>query len=406
MERKKILFLAEAVTLAHVGRPLALAQTLDRRYYDVHFACAAGYEMFFKGSNLSSWTVHSISSERFLAALAAGRPVYDAATLQQYVQDDLRVLQAVRPDVVVGDFRLSLSVSARRAGVPYVALINAYWSPYVRQHYQVPAIGLARALPIALADPLFRLVQPLAFALHSMPLNQVRRSYRLPSLGHDLRRIYTDADYVLYSDIPEMFPAHDLPDTHSYLGPVTWSPPTPLPAWWDAMAAEPPVIYLTLGSSGQGALLPQILRALAPMPVQVIAATAGQVDPGPLPDNARAADYLPGEEAARRARLVICNGGSPTSQQALAAGVPVLGIAGNLDQYLNMQGVVSAGAGVLLRSDRLNEEQLRARVMELVDEPATRAAAGRMALLFGSYDIGERFRKVLARAAGEGGRKE
>jgi UDP:flavonoid glycosyltransferase YjiC (YdhE family) len=405
MERKKILFLAEAVTLAHVGRPLALAQTLDRRHYDVHFACAAGYEMFFKGSSLSTWTVHSISSERFLAALAAGRPVYDTATLRQYVKDDLRVLEAVRPDVVVGDFRLSLSVSARLAGVPYVALINAYWSPYVRQHYQVPAIALARALPIALADPLFRLVQPLAFALHSIPLNQVRRSYRLPSLGHDLRRIYTDADFVLYSDIPEMFPAHGLPDTHAYLGPVTWSPPTPLPAWWDAMTTEPPVIYVTLGSSGQGALLPRILRALAPLPVQAIAATAGQVDPGQLPDNARAAAYLPGEEAARRARLVICNGGSPTCQQALAAGVPVLGIAGNLDQYLNMHGVVSVGAGALLRSDRLNEEQLRDKVVALLEAPPTRAAAGRMALLFEVYDAGERFRKMLLRAGGEGGRK-
>ena len=224
----------------------------------------------------------------------------------------------------------------------------------------------------------------------------MRRSYRLPSLGHDLRRIYTDADHVLYSDVPEMFPAHDLPDTHSYLGPVTWSPPTPPPAWWDAMAADAPIIYLTLGSSGQGALLPRILRALAPMPVRVIAATAGQVDPGPLPDNARAAAYLPGEEAARRARLVICNGGSPTSQQALAAGVPVLGIAGNLDQYLNMQGVVAAGAGALLRSDRLNPELLRAKVVELLEEPAARAAAGRMAQLFDGYDIGERWPSYFA----------
>jgi UDP:flavonoid glycosyltransferase YjiC (YdhE family) len=78
-----------------------------------------------------------------------------------------------------------------------------------------------------------------------------------------------------------------------------------------------------------------------------------------LPDNVHIADYLPGEQAAQRSRLVICNGGSPTSQQALAAGVPVLGIAGNLDQYLNMAGVVRSGAGMLLRSDRLAEEALR-----------------------------------------------
>ena len=398
MERKTILFVAEAVTLAHVGRPLALAETLTRERYDVHIACAPGYEMFFKGSTVRSWQIGSISSARFLAALAAGKPVYDAATLRRYVEDDLRVLRAVRPDVVIGDFRLSLSISARLAGVPYVGVINAYWSPYVRQHYRVPAIGLSRALPIAIADPLFKLARPLAFALHSVPLNQVRRAYQLPSLGHDLRRVYTDADHVLYSDIPEMFPATNLPSTHCYLGPVTWSPPTGLPAWWDDLPAGRPIVYVTLGSSGQGELLPRVLQALAPLPVNVIAATAGNVAMGGMgatPPNAHVAAYLPGIEAARRSSLVICNGGSPTSQQALGACVPVLGIAGNLDQYLNMHGVVASGAGALLRSDRLNEEALRRTAIDLLEQPGAKACARKVAEQFVRYDAGARLASLL-----------
>lgn len=396
MERKKILFVAEAVTLAHVGRPLALAQMLDRQRYDVHLACAPGYEVFFKGSNVHHWTLNSIASAQFLAALARGKPVYDAATLAQYVLDDLRLLQAVRPDVVVGDFRLSLSVSARLAQVPYVGVINAYWSPYVAQRYRVPAIALSRLLPIPLADTLFNLVRPAAFALHSMPLNRVRRAYQLPSLGHDLRRIYTDADHILYADTPEMFPAHDLPVTHSYLGPVMWSPPTGLPSWWDALPRGRDIVYVTLGSSGQGALLPKMLQALAPLPLTVIAATAGNSDPGLLPDNAHVANYLPGELAAQRARLVICNGGSPTSQQALAAGVPVLGIAGNLDQYLNMDGVLRTGAGALLRSDRLTARQVSTATLRLLEAPAAHDAAQRVAQQFQRYDAGARLSGVLA----------
>lgn len=396
MERKKILLVAEAVTLAHVGRPLALARTLDRQRYEVHLACAPGYDMFIKGSDVTSWPLHSIASARFLAALAAGKPVYDAQTLSAYVLDDMRLLQALRPDVVIGDFRLSLSVSARLAEVPYVSVINAYWSPYVQQRYRVPALPLARVLPIPLAERLFALVRPLAFALHSRPLNGVRRAYHLPSLGHDLRRIYTDADHVLYADIPEMFPAYDLPMTHSYLGPVTWSPPTDPPPWWDALPDGRDIVYVTLGSSGQGALLPKVLQALAPLPLTVIAATAGTITPGLLPDNARVATYLPGEQAARRAQLVICNGGSPTSQQALAAGVPVLGVAGNLDQYLNMDGVLRTGAGALLRSDRLVEEQLRATALRLLEDPTPRAAAQRVAQQFQRYDAGARLDALLS----------
>ena len=396
MERKKILFVAEAVTLAHVGRPLALARTLDRQRYDVHFACAPGYDMFLKDSDLSVWSLNSIASEQFLAALSQGKPVYDAPTLAQYVLDDMRLLQALRPDVVIGDFRLSLSISARLSRVPYVGVTNAYWSPYVKQHYRVPAIALSRLLPITLADRLFQLIRPAAFALHSRPLNRVRRAYQLPSLGTDLRRIYTDADHVLYTDIPEMFPAQDLPASHSYLGPVTWSPPTELPTWWNALPHGRDLVYVTLGSSGQGSLLPKVLQALASLPLTVIAATAGTVEPGLLPDNAHVTTYLPGELAAQRARLVICNGGSPTSQQALAAGVPVLGIAGNLDQYLNMEGVLRTGAGALLRSDRLDESAIRNAVLRLLERRAARDAARVVAQQFQRYDAGARLSGVLA----------
>jgi UDP:flavonoid glycosyltransferase YjiC (YdhE family) len=59
------------------------------------------------------WPLHSISSAQFLGALAAGKPVYDVATLQTYVEEDRRLLERLRPDVVIGDFRLSLAVSAR-----------------------------------------------------------------------------------------------------------------------------------------------------------------------------------------------------------------------------------------------------------------------------------------------------
>lgn len=400
MERKKILFVAEAVTLAHVGRPLALAQMLDPRRFDVHFACADGYDFCFKDSGFARWRIDSIPSAQFLRALAQGKPVYSEATLSRYVDDDLRLLKEVRPDLVVGDFRLSLSVSARLAGVPYVALSNAYWSPYVRQHYEVPNIPLTTALPIPLANLLFRMVRPFAFAMHTVPLNRVRRRHALPSLGPDLRRVYTDADHTVYADIPELFPAENLPANHSYLGPVIWSPPLPPPDWWRDLPSDKPLLYVTLGSSGQGHLLPLVLRALATLPVTVLAATAGNIELGMVPENARVAPFLPGAEAARRARLVLCNGGSPTSQQALDAGVPLIGIASNLDQFLNMHGVVAAGAGALLRADRFSESALRRTVTALLADAGATAAAQALARQFRNYHPGARLAAVLATLAG------
>lgn len=397
MARKKILFFAEAVTLAHVGRALTLAAALDPAQYDIHFACADGYDFCFKDTAFTRWRVTSIPSAQFLNALAKGKPVYSKATLNSYVEEDLRLLDQVRPDVVIGDFRISLSISARLAKIPYVSLTNAYWSPFVRQRYSVPNIPLTTVLPIRIANALFRMARPVAFAAHSNPLNSLRRKYGLPSLGADLRKVYTDADFTIYADIPELFPAtRDMPPSHSFLGPVMWAPPIALPAWWNQLPPDRPIVYVTLGSSGQGRLLPLVLQALAHLPLTVLAATAGNIKIDNVPENAYVAEYLPGDQAAARSRLVICNGGSPTSHQALAAGVPVLGIASNLDQFLNMHGVVTAGAGALMRADRFKPAELQRVTKDLLASPNATLAAKKVAASFARYDHAARFQDLLS----------
>lgn len=396
---KKILFVAEAVTLAHVARPLALAAALDPAEFEVALACdprARWAASAFRGEVRS---IRSIEPSAFLRALAVGRPVYDEQTLEAYVREDLAVLEAVRPDVVVGDFRLSLSVSARRAGIPYWNLTNAYWSAYYAcPRYPIPSHPATRFLPIPLADAAFQLVRPLAFKRHARPLARVRRRHGLPPLGGDLRRAYTDGDRVLYADVPELFPLRDAPPEHRFLGPILWSPPVALPEWWSRLPRDRPLVYVTLGSSGHQAGLDATLEALSQVDCTIAVATAGLEARGAAPRNAYVARYLPGTEVAERSKLVICNGGSPTSQQALAAGVPVLGVASNLDQFLNMRAIATAGAGRLVRADRASAPRILAAVRDLLANPAYAESAAKVSAAFARYRAGERFR-ALARAA-------
>jgi UDP:flavonoid glycosyltransferase YjiC (YdhE family) len=255
---------------------------------------------------------------------------------------------------------------------------------------------MTRFLPLPVARQLFQLAQPLAFRMHCGPLNRVRQEHGLASLGSDLRRVYTDADHTLYVDVPAMFPTVNMPANHHYLGPVLWSPPVASPAWWDQLPADRPIVYVTLGSSGASPVLHLALQALAEQPVTVIASTAGAVVPQRLPANVHAADYLPGMQAAARASLVICNGGSPTSQQALAAGVPVLGIASNMDQFLNMSAVVAAGAGTVLRADRVKHADVRAAVSHMLADSRFAAEAGKLANTFATLDAPARFVAFVA----------
>lgn len=393
---KKILFVGEAVALAHVSRPLALARVAQRLGYDVTFATDERAGWMLQQDTLRVERVRCIPADRFLGAIAKGAPLFDYATLRAYVDDDLRLIDRVRPDLIVGDLRFSLSTSARLAKVPYAAISNAYWSPYLRDdRFDAPPLAAARRVPLPIANGIFNLIRPVAFAWHAAPLNRVRRDRGLPLLPWDMRYVYTDADHVLYADAQEMFPLGDAPRTHRFLGPVTWSPNVPRPPWWHRVPHDRPIIYLTLGSSGNAEQLPEIVHALAAHPVSVILATAGHSRPGVLPTNVFSAEYLPGDDAARMAALVVCNGGAPTSQQALAAGVPVLGIATNMDQMLNMRAVVRSGAGIALRGDRMNGADVDAAVGRIMADSSLATAARSMATIFARYDMAERLRAFL-----------
>lgn len=384
--RPRLLLFSEAVTLAHIARPYALGAELSARGFEVHLARDARYDSLLGDALPQRHTISSISPESFTAALARGAPLYDLHTLQRYVEDDLDVITRVRPDAIMGDFRLSLAVSAAVARVPYLALANAYWSPYCRQRYPVPELPFVRLLGPTLGQALFTVARPLAFALHCLPMHRLRRQYGLPSLGADLDRVYTHADYTLYADAPDLFTMRDLPGNHRFIGPVSWSPQVAPPAWWNDLPRDEPCIYVTLGSSGRADLLPTVCAALGEVAATAIVSTAGAPVPATLPGNVHAAPYLPGAAAVARADLVLCNGGSPTTQQALLAGVPVLGVAGNLDQYLNMSAVERAGAGRLLRSGTLERDGLAAALRALLGDAQCRAAAGRLADAWRAYD--------------------
>lgn len=377
--KKRILFFAEAVTLAHVARPIALASALNPADYECAIACDPRYARFLSPGNWRNIEIHSISSQQFLKALSTGNPHHDYEVLSGYMQEDLRVIEEYQPDLVVGDFRISLAVSSRVAGVPYAAIANAYWSPYFAgPALPVPVLPFTRWLPIPVAQALFTAAQPLAMRRHCAGINRLRRENGLHSVGGDLHRAYTDADYNLYPDVPELFPMGELPSSHSFIGPVLWAPHDAVPIWWDELQPAPPLIYLTLGSSGHASLLQLALDALATLPVQIIASTAGGPMPARIPANARVTDYLPGTEAATRSALMICNAGSLSCQQALAAGIPVLGIAINIDQFLNMAAIADAGAGILLRSDRISVEKIRRAVQQILATASFARAASRL----------------------------
>jgi UDP:flavonoid glycosyltransferase YjiC (YdhE family) len=314
------------------------------------------------------------SPEQFAKRLAAGRPLFSGPRLESYVAQDLELIASVQPEVVVGDFRLSLAASARLAGAPYISVSNAYWSPDRPLAAVRPTLDAFQGWPPGLADAAFRALAPAALRWHAKPVRQLLLRHGLPDIGADLRRAFTEADLTLYADLPSLFPGVAQTARARFMGPVAWEPPVAPPDWWNSVPNDAAAAYVTLGSSGDAETLARVTGWLGQLGFIVIAATAGRKELAGDGRGLFVADYLSGGGAARRAEIVVCNGGSPTTNQALTEGRPVLGLCSNLDQFLNMRAVQACGAGVALRADRLTRSAFE-KAITMLREPSAGAAA-------------------------------
>lgn len=374
----RVLFLAEGATLAHVARPLLLAAQLDPARFEIALARPPAFAWMTHNASFEVLPLDCQDSAVFTRRLDRGQPLYDLATLERYVDADLQLIDRWRPDVVVGDFRLSLAVSARLRHVPYATICDAYWSPALPLEPMLPVMGFTPYVPLAIAAPVFKAVAPLAFRLHARPLEALRRRHGLPGCGYDLRLAYTDADLRLFANPRALFPeacrsaSADFPG--AFLGPLAWSPPDRDDLRWPEGTG--PLVYVTMGSSGDPRVLATLIPLLEAAGARSMIASAGKTLPAGMESGrTRICDFLPGNQLCRAAQLVICNGGSPTTNQALAHGVPVLGIARNMDQFLNMRAIERYGAGLTVRADRADASILSRVLKRLFEESAFRERA-------------------------------
>jgi UDP:flavonoid glycosyltransferase YjiC (YdhE family) len=397
--RQRILFVAEDVALAGVVRLKVLAESLDASRYEVWFACSRFNPLIFAGTHFRRVEIHSVPAGTVQRRAALGGPLYDRKTLLRYAHDDLAIMEAVQPALVIGDMRLSLAATAPKLGIPYAAFINAYWSPYaVRDGFPIPDHPLVELFGIKRVAPRFAQGLRFVFYRSARPVNQLRRHYGLPELG-SLPEVLAYGDHTIYPDVPELVPTQSLPNTHRYLGPVLWSPRVALPTFWPELHGSRPVVYVTLGSSGPLRALDAVLAGLAELPVTVLIASAGRFAPRALPRNVWCTDYLPGQFVAQRAAVVICNGGSGTAYQALNEGVPVLGIPSHLDQYLCMAAIERAGAGLMLRGASAAAGDVGSAVEQLLNNGRYAAAARTLASAFQRMDAAAAFRAFVEETA-------
>ena len=209
--------------------------------------------------------------------------------------------------------------------------------------------------------------------------NQVRATLGLPP-RHELVFDGALSPYLyLQSGVPSMeYPRTDLARQVHFVGSMQQARPDPTcapPAWWDEVVrGDRPVVHVTQGtvSTDPEMLLRPTLRALAGENVLVVATTGGPevTTLGPLPDNVRAAEFIPHGNLLPHVSAMVTNGGFGGVQTALGHRVPLI-VAGSTEEKPEVaRRVAFAGAGIDLRSGHPSAEALRGAVRRVLAEPS------------------------------------
>ncbi|HET7800758.1 MAG TPA: nucleotide disphospho-sugar-binding domain-containing protein [Humibacillus xanthopallidus] len=178
------------------------------------------------------------------------------------------------------------------------------------------------------------------------------------------------------------YPRPDLPPNVSYVGPVLPQARghADLPDWWADLDGSLPVVLVTQGTldiMDLDRLLGPSLRGLSDEDVLVVAVTGGPPveQLGPLPENARAARFIPFDLLMPLVSVMVTNGGFGGVHQALAHDVPLV-VGGDTEEKAEIAARVDwAGVGVSLRTGTPAPEKVRDAVRAVLGQAAYRDKA-------------------------------
>lgn len=166
----------------------------------------------------------------------------------------------------------------------------------------------------------------------------------------------------------------------------------PRPDWWGDLDGGRRAVLVTQGTVANadlGELVEPALAALAGRDDLLVLVTTGGRPvgdvQGPIPANARLAEFLDYEALLPKLSALVTNGGYGTVQLALRAGVPIVAAGRTEDKAEVGARVAWSGVGVEIPKQRPSVEDLRDAVGRVLSEPAylrrARAVAADMAAI-------------------------
>jgi MGT family glycosyltransferase len=311
------------------------------------------------------------------------------------------VLRSFPADIIVADdmlFGVLPMLLGPRSKRPPIALCGTSFLHWPREDGGPHFIGLPPATTQEQRDEYAAIYREHNKAIHQpvgVHLNEIFWKFGVGPVSMTLfESVVRLADAYMQLTVPSFEFPREIPPTVRFIG----TPPiipnqVPLPPWADELDGSRKVVLVTQGTLANhnfDLLVNPTLAALANEPDLLVIVTAGgrpvEAIRGPIPDNARLANYLPFEWILPRTDVLVTNGGYGSVNQAMSFGIPLV-TAGTTEDKADVNARVAwSGVGIDLATNEPAPEALRQAVRDVLDKPDYRSRAKRMADEFGAID--------------------
>jgi UDP:flavonoid glycosyltransferase YjiC (YdhE family) len=346
MNSKKTILFFPFNLLAHYLRCLVLANRYNKDSYDIYFLQSERYDHFVKENGFKTFSAASFDADHVMECSERFDFTWlEEATLERVLLGQISAINALKPDLVIGDTTPTLKMAAEYTRVEYMALMNGYMSPYYAGQRKIsrshPAYPLLDRMPLPLAQQMTAIGERLSFWKIHAPFRRLRRKYRLKPLFSYLWEMQGTQNIIC--DDSRLFPQKGLPKNYRCIGPLVYRfQDHEAEAWLGTLDPSKDTILVCMGSSGDWKALVFLNDAYFGKYNIITAGDTGRV--------LQAAHiiqrpFIDLPEVLKHCALMICHGGNGTINTGILAKVYMLCRASNFEQEWNIEALEKKGLG-------------------------------------------------------------
>ncbi|MFA5109336.1 MAG: nucleotide disphospho-sugar-binding domain-containing protein [Patescibacteria group bacterium] len=307
---------------------------------------------------------------------------------EEMIKGEIEAYKEIKPNVVLHGFWPMASLARRMMDkeIPGICFVPL---PLVSNFFDViPDVPEQLKIFSIFSKPvrlwLFRHIPN--FVKARVPIlrqNNIRHAvYKLGWKGEKLINTFDllKADITIVNDLSDYYNQSKFPSNVKFTGPLFSVPNSDEQIDPEIMKVFDPQngktkIFCTLSSSGSEEMLKEVIKLFAygkglewnavilspHFSVEEAYKILGKRDGVYITDK-----FIPASKVNAMADIVICHGGQGTVQTAIYSGTPIVGVAAQQEQFINLSNVESRGAGIRIPRAKWNAKNIQGSVSKIL----------------------------------------